>query len=64
MEGIFFGCSSLIEIPDISNWNVSKVKDMSYAFSECKSLNLLPNISKWDTNNVNIWKEFFLDVAH
>ena len=52
INGIFSGCESLNEIPDISNWNVSNVKDMSYMFFGCKSSNTLPNISRWNTNNV------------
>ena len=54
MGRIFYSCESLIEIPDISNWNVSNVNDMCYMFCYCKSLNALPNISRWNTNNVDI----------
>ena len=50
-NGVFSGCSSLKSLPDISKWNISKVKDMSYAFADCNSLEILPDISKWDTSD-------------
>ena len=31
---MFDGCSSLIFLPDISNWNTEKIKDMSFLFNE------------------------------
>ena len=35
---------------NISNWDVSNVKDMSYMFDECESFN--QDISKWDVSKV------------
>ena len=35
---------------NISNWNVSNVKNMSYMFYNCKNFN--QNISNWDVSNV------------
>ena len=52
MSEIFFGCSSLLSIPDISKWNTSNVKNMSDIFSGCSSLSKLPDISKWDTHKL------------
>ena len=49
---MFYGCSSLISLPDISKWNTKNVTDMGYMFYECSSLKSLPDISKWKTNNV------------
>ena len=48
---MFFECSSLISVPDISEWNTIKVTNMTAIFSCCSSL-LLPDISKWDVRNV------------
>ena len=48
---MFYECSTLSSLPDISKWNTDKVTDMSYMFFGCSSLSCLPNISKWDTNN-------------
>ena len=50
---MFFKCSSLISLPDISEWDTSNVTDMSGMFGLCSSLISLPDISKWDTSNVN-----------
>ena len=52
MRYLFYNCSSLISLPDISKWNTDKVTDISYLFYNCSSLISLPDISKWDTNNV------------
>jgi len=45
-------CSSLIELPDISKWDTSKITKMNSLFSECSSLKQLPDISKWNTNEI------------
>ena len=52
MSYMFYGCSSLISLPDISNWDTKNVTDMNLMFYECSSLISLPDISKWDTKNV------------
>ena len=45
MYCIFYGCSSLLSLPDISNWNTSNVKTMYDMFYGCSSLSSLSNIS-------------------
>ena len=52
MSYMFAGCSSLLLLPDISNWNTINVKNMAYMFSSCILLNSLPDLSKWNTMNV------------
>ena len=49
---MFYGCSSLISLPDISKWDTKNVINMSWMFNECSSLISLPDISKLDTKNV------------
>ena len=49
---MFFGCSSLLSLSDISKWDTSNVINMEYMFFGCSSLLSLPDISKWDTSNV------------
>jgi len=49
---MFFECSSLISLSDISNWTTLKVNDISAMFCGCKSLLSLPDISKWDISNI------------
>ena len=53
MSYMFYKCSSLSSLPDISKWNTSNVNNMSYMFYECSSLSSIPDISKWNTSNVN-----------
>ena len=48
---MFSGCSSLLSLPDISNWNTENVSGMSHLFYKCSSLSSLPDISKWETKN-------------
>ena len=52
MSHLFEGCSSLIELPDISNWDTNSVLDINYLFNGCSSLKRLPDITKWDMKNV------------
>ena len=50
ISSMFYGCSSLISLPDISKWDTKNVTYMNYMFTGCSSLISLPDISKWDTN--------------
>ena len=52
MKRLFYGCSSLISIPDISKWKVNNLKYMSDLFSNCSSLLIIPDISKLNFNNI------------
>ena len=51
MYGIFENCRSLITLPDISKWNISKFTGISRMFISCESLMSLPDISKWTVEN-------------
>ena len=44
---MFYRCSSLSSLPDISNWNTTNVNNMSDMFLGCSSLSSLP---KWYKN--------------
>jgi len=59
ISSIFNDCSSLISLPDISNWDTSKVTDMNNMFSGCSSLISLPDISNWDTSKVTDMNQMF-----
>ena len=59
MNFMFYGCSSLISLPDIAKWDTKNVTSMSSMFSGCSSLISLPDISKWDTNNAIYIKSMF-----
>ena len=52
MRYMFYECSSLSSLPDISRWNTNNVTNMSAMFYECSSLSFLPDISKWNIHNV------------
>jgi len=49
---MFSYCSSLISLPDISNWNTNYAISMNNMFDRCSSLISLPDISNWNTHNV------------
>ena len=49
---MFCECSSLLSLPDISNWNTFLVTNMASMFYKCSSLLSLPDISKWNTSRV------------
>ena len=51
--------SSLISLPDISEWDTRYVTDMSFMFGSCNSLKSLPDISKWNTKNVKDMNSMF-----
>ena len=55
---MFYRCSSLSSLPDISKWNINNMINMNYMFFGCSSLSSLPDISKWNINNVNIYQTF------
>ena len=64
MSFMFFGCSSLSSLPNISKWNTNKVINMYGIFSECSSLSSLPDISKWNTNNVTYKNDMFDECSN
>ena len=59
MSSMFYSCSSLVSIPDISYWNTYKVKNMSKLFKGCSSLSFLPKELKWNTINVTNMEGMF-----
>ena len=63
MSFMFYGCSSLSLLSDISQWNTSNVKDISIMFYNCSSLSSLPNISKWKTSNINNMSFMFYNCS-
>ena len=52
MNGIFYNCSSLKYLPDISDWDTNNITNMSTLFYNCSSLISLPDISKWNTKSL------------
>ena len=62
MNGLFYKCSSLIYLPDISKWNNSNVKNIACLFAKFSSLLYLHDISKWNTLNVTNIMVFFMNT--
>ena len=52
MSYMFYKCSSLNSLPDISKWNTNTVTTMEALFYGCESLQSLPDISNWNTTKV------------
>ena len=44
MNGLFYKCSSLAILPDISNWNIENFKNIGHMFKEWSSCSKLPDI--------------------
>ena len=59
ISNIFYECSSLISLPDLSKWNTENVTNMSNLFNGCKSLKSIPDLSKWNTKNVTNMSNLF-----
>ena len=60
MSCMFYRCSSLSSLSDISNWNTSNVTKISCMFYRCSLLSSLPNISNWNTSNVTKMHVFWM----
>ena len=43
MDFMFYGCNSLMSLPDISNWNTSNVINMSFMFDKFNDLLDIPS---------------------
>ena len=49
---MFYCCEQLESVGNLSNWDVSKVKDMSFMFYKCKRLKSVGDLSNWDVSKV------------
>ena len=47
---MFYYCKELKSVGDISNWDISNVRDMSFMFALCEFFN--QNLSKWNVSRV------------
>lgn len=56
-EGIFEGIE--FEYIDVSDWDVSKVKIMSFSFYKCDYLESVGDLSKWNVSNVEHMNSIF-----
>ena len=54
----------IINLPDISKWNINNITNMSSIFRGCSSLSSLPDISKWNTNKVSNMENMFDECSN
>ena len=52
LSGMFYNCSSLLSIKDMSKFNTDNILNISSMFNGCSSLISLPDISNWNTNKI------------
>ena len=57
MSRLFYELHSKLTNFDISKWDVSNVKDMSFMFEMCYDFNC--DLSEWDVSNVNSMQQMF-----
>ena len=57
-KGMFYSCDSLASLPDIGNWNTSKVRSMEKMFYG-SNMSSLPDISKMNVDNVKYMSKMF-----
>ena len=53
LDCMFYECTELISISEVSEWDTSEITDMSAMFSGCEKLISLPDISKWNISSVS-----------
>ena len=61
MNGVFYQCSSLSILPDISKWDISRVTTINNFFNGCSSLSKIPDITIWRYYFQNFKFTFILD---
>lgn len=50
--GMFGGCTSLVSINGLSDWDTSSITDMGGTFIDCFALTSIGDLSNWDTSSV------------
>ena len=62
MGYLFNYCEKLLNLPNISIWDTSNVKNICRMFYGCSGLLSVLDISKWDTKMLKICVQCFRDV--
>ena len=63
MASMFYNCSSLASVGDLSNWDTSKVTTMYSMFTNCSSLASVGDLSNWDTSKVTNMAYVFVNCS-
>ena len=58
---MFYGCNSLISLPDITKWKMNNLSSNSNMFDNCYSLIALPDESNWKTSKSNDNNNMFFE---
>ena len=53
MKYMFYGCKSLVYLPNLNEWKIENLKDFTNMFSQCFSLSNTPDISSNFHTNIN-----------
>ena len=61
---LFYGCSNLESLPDISKWNTINIIDAREICFGCQSLLKFPDISKWKLNNIQKMEDMFYSCSN
>ena len=56
---MFYNCSSLTSMSDISRWDTRNVVDISHIFQNCELLTSIPDISQWKADNIKEMDDIF-----
>ena len=56
---MFSGCSGLVSLTGLADWNVGIVMDMSSMFSGCSNLSNLSDLAKWNVSSVATMDSLF-----
>jgi surface protein len=62
MANMFYNCTSLTSLPDISVWNTKNLAFTNSMFYNCKALTSFPDISKWNTSKLTQKDSMFAGV--
>ena len=51
--GMFSGCSNLVDISSLKDWDASNISNMKRMFRDCSSLVDISSLKDWDVSNVS-----------
>ena len=60
---MFYNCTSLMCLTDISNWNTRNVININFMLFNCLSLQNFPNLLKWDISNIKYQESIFNNIS-
>lgn len=64
MRGMFYGCSALADVGDLSGWQTGSCEDMSYLFQACSALKSTGSLDGWDVSRVQDFTGTFANCSN